>query len=256
MIRKLSILFAVLFSFANSKNSWECDSLGQMKCATDNTCCRSRTSSYGWACFPLIDAVCCSDGVNVCPSGTICDLTAKTCRQRTLAFLEVPEITAEDQTDPIVNLKPSDALNFTLGFYEGIEIFNGVFYNSTCLEHSEKIFTDVIQLVNIFSNFNVENLANELRDILHILEEFVNIGETEIPVCKDLGIELKDLFVRIYGHVANVKYAEKLSSHTIFNLGKIKDLLEGAVNDAKTEAYFRSGKGFGELIKFAALWDF
>lgn len=256
MIRKLSILFAVLISAAVSKNYWECDKEGKMKCPQDNTCCRSRASAYGWACFPLIDAVCCSDGVNVCPSGTICDLTAKTCRRNTLAFLEVPEIQAGNHTNPIITLKPVDALNFALGFYEGVEILSPVLGNSTCIHQTERLVSNVIKLVDVFSHFNVENLAAELREILHLLEDFVNIGETQIPVCKQLGLDVKDLFVRVYQHVANAKYVEQLSSHTIFNLGKIKEIYEGAIKEVQAGNFTGAGRGFGQLLKFAALWDF
>jgi len=256
MIRKLSILFTILISAAYSKDSWVCDSLGKFKCAVGQTCCRSRTTSYGWACFPLTNAVCCSDGVNVCPSGTICDLTAKTCSRVTLAFLQLPEIQAANYTEPIVNLKPVDAMNFTLGFFEGVEIFTPVLANSTCFKNSEKLVFDVNELVNIFSHFNVEDLAAEIKRILHILEEMVNFGETEIPVCKKLGLDLKDMFFRIYNHVTNTKYVENISAHTIFNLQKIKDLFEDSAKDIQEQVYFRSGKGFGTFLKFAALWDF
>ena len=256
MIKKLSILFAVLISAAFCKDSWQCDSMGQMKCAMDNTCCRSRTSSFGWACFPLVQAVCCSDGVNVCPSGTICDLTAKTCRRTSLAFLEVPQTQAANATNPIVALKPVDALNFTYGFYQGVQIFSPVLTNSTCIQKSERLVADVVQLVHVFSNFTVENLATEIKEILNIFQDLVAIGESQLPVCKQLGLDLENLFERVYQHVANVKYVENLTSHTVFNLGKLKEILEAAVKDAQEQNYFRSGQGFGELVKFAALWDF
>lgn len=256
MFKKLTILFTVLISAAFSKNFWECDSLGQMKCPTTNTCCRSRTSVYGWACFPLIEAVCCSDGVNVCPSGTICDLTAKTCRKTTLAFLQLPEIQAANATNPIVALKPVDALNFTFGFYQGVQIFSPVVTNSTCFQQNERIVADVSRLVNVFSSFNVENLAQEIKEILSVLQDLVAIGESELPVCKQLGLDLGNLFVRVYQHVASANYVENLTSHTIFNLGKIREIFEAAVKDAQEQNYFGAGQGFGELVKFAALWDF
>ena len=256
MIKKLSILFSILIGAAFSKNPWECDSMGQMKCAMDNTCCRSRTSVYGWSCFPLTNAVCCSDGVNVCPSGTICDLSAKTCTKKSLAFLESPEIQAENFINPIVALQPVDALNFTLGLYQGIEIFSPLMNNSTCFQQSDRVVFNFVKLVNVLYHFNVENLAEELKEVLAVLIDFVAVGETQIPVCKQLGLDLESLFVRIYQHVSSAKYAENLASHTVFNLGKLKQTLEAAVKDAQEQNYFKSGLEFGQLVKFAALWDF
>lgn len=255
MIRKLSIIFAVLIGTAFSKNSWECDSAGQMKCAQDNTCCRSRTSSFGWACFPLVEAVCCSDGVNVCPSGTICDLTAKTCRRNSLAFLQLPEIQAGNYTEPILALTPVDAVNFTVGFYEGIEIFNPVLANSTCIQESTKLVRTVINILDVLSHFNFENPAPQLKEILHLLENTVSIGEVAYPSCTDMGLQLKDLLTKVYSHVVNPKYLEHLGTHVIFNLSKVKEIYEAALKDTQDQVYFRAGKGFGELVKFVALWD-
>ncbi|KAG5832945.1 hypothetical protein ANANG_G00296590 [Anguilla anguilla] len=47
-------------------------------CPDQNTCCQLRSGSYG--CCPYPDAVCCSDQLHCCPSGTTCDLEHNTCQ--------------------------------------------------------------------------------------------------------------------------------------------------------------------------------
>ena len=47
------------------------------ECASNNTCCAS--SSGGYACCPLQNAACCSDGQHCCPLGYTCDVGANTC---------------------------------------------------------------------------------------------------------------------------------------------------------------------------------
>ena len=46
-------------------------------CPGGNTCCPSSSGGYG--CCPLVNAVCCNDGQHCCPQGTTCDLSNGTC---------------------------------------------------------------------------------------------------------------------------------------------------------------------------------
>ncbi|XP_068161301.1 granulin b [Antennarius striatus] len=48
-----------------------------MSCPDETTCCLISTSMYG--CCPMPDAVCCTDLIHCCPSGTKCDLTLSAC---------------------------------------------------------------------------------------------------------------------------------------------------------------------------------
>nr|XP_032824381.1 progranulin isoform X3 [Petromyzon marinus] len=49
------------------------------QCPDGNTCCLSAEQGYG--CCPLPAAVCCSDGLHCCPSGTVCDLAHGMCQK-------------------------------------------------------------------------------------------------------------------------------------------------------------------------------
>ncbi|XP_069490386.1 progranulin isoform X2 [Ambystoma mexicanum] len=55
----------------------QCDDTSS--CEDGNTCCK--TSSGGWACCPLPNAVCCSDHVHCCPNGYTCDVEQGSCHQ-------------------------------------------------------------------------------------------------------------------------------------------------------------------------------
>ncbi|XP_069807569.1 progranulin isoform X2 [Dendropsophus ebraccatus] len=46
-------------------------------CPDGTTCCQTADRHYG--CCPFMSAVCCSDFVHCCPSGTTCDVTRKKC---------------------------------------------------------------------------------------------------------------------------------------------------------------------------------
>ncbi|KAM4524352.1 granulin b isoform 1-T2 [Odontesthes bonariensis] len=49
-------------------------------CADGSTCCKA--SQGQWACCPLPQAVCCEDHLHCCPRGTVCNLAASTCDDR------------------------------------------------------------------------------------------------------------------------------------------------------------------------------
>lgn len=49
-------------------------------CPLNQTCCVN-ASGNGYACCPQPNAVCCSDGVHCCPTGTTCNLSINKCIQ-------------------------------------------------------------------------------------------------------------------------------------------------------------------------------
>ncbi|XP_048380644.1 progranulin-like [Stegostoma tigrinum] len=66
-----------LSTSVNSDSSVLCDRTHY--CPNGNTCCKTRTGS--WSCCPLLQAVCCNDGIHCCPYGTRCDLQRLRCVQ-------------------------------------------------------------------------------------------------------------------------------------------------------------------------------
>lgn len=57
----------------------DCDD--SYRCSAGQTCCKSEVAASGYGCCEGIDAVCCSDGIHCCPSGTTCNLAAGNCVQ-------------------------------------------------------------------------------------------------------------------------------------------------------------------------------
>ncbi|XP_037089088.1 progranulin-like isoform X2 [Pollicipes pollicipes] len=50
-------------------------------CADTATCCQIPNGSY--ACCPEKNAVCCEDHIHCCPEGSVCDVAARTCKDKT-----------------------------------------------------------------------------------------------------------------------------------------------------------------------------
>ncbi|XP_020773799.1 granulin b isoform X2 [Boleophthalmus pectinirostris] len=61
-------------------------------CPDETTCCKMTSGDYG--CCPMVDAVCCSDHIHCCPSGTECDLVHSMCISSTTNTSMVNKIPA------------------------------------------------------------------------------------------------------------------------------------------------------------------
>jgi hypothetical protein len=132
----LAITLFVISSSVICKEPWQCDSQGKYNCGTTQTCCRSKVSQTGWACFPAQNAVCCSDGLSCCPFNNICNLNAKRCDPKPLSFLQLESETLEPSVQEpeevlaflseISSIKPEDALAFANGFNDGLSFFKNL----------------------------------------------------------------------------------------------------------------------------------
>ncbi|XP_070566957.1 multiple epidermal growth factor-like domains protein 6 [Ptychodera flava] len=69
------------------------------QCPDGNTCCTLPSGEYG--CCPLPNAVCCSDHLHCCPSGTTCDVSHGKCLQGDLSFPWV-EKTPAKQAEAVI----------------------------------------------------------------------------------------------------------------------------------------------------------
>ena len=89
-MRKILITIALFTIISSSlcKQYWQCDSAGKHTCSKTQTCCRSKVSSTGWACFEIQNGVCCSDGKSVCPPNTICNLREMKCEAKLMSHIK------------------------------------------------------------------------------------------------------------------------------------------------------------------------
>ncbi|KAM9831231.1 granulin b [Neosynchiropus ocellatus] len=70
-----SQVWATKFDGLTTEPDQDCDE--QTRCRGGTTCCKG--ASGQWACCPLSQAVCCSDGEHCCPNGYKCNMEEKTC---------------------------------------------------------------------------------------------------------------------------------------------------------------------------------
>ncbi|CAH8636074.1 unnamed protein product [Schistosoma haematobium] len=98
------------------------------ECPADTTCCPSPDET--WACCPIPQAVCCSDGEHCCPDGYVCDLSVGECINRSKPSNELKKFL------PNINLS---SLPTKIGYNNRCP--NSDVYcedNSTCCEHDKE----------------------------------------------------------------------------------------------------------------------
>lgn len=252
MLTKFTIFFAVLFTTAFSKMYWECDNLGKYRCSQEQTCCRSKVSSFGWSCFPGKQGVCCSDGASFCPFGTICDVPNRTCRKPTLSFLEAatePLISA-----PSVEVTPQNAADFGLGLLQGVQIFDAAYKNSTCVANTTDIFFDVLYIIQTVNQITSENVFEKLRQIVDLSEALLNLTRSTSELCLETVNAVQEVLLKVREAVSQPEYLSELATHSVFNLQTIKDLGTGAVTNLQQGNYSVAGNLVGQAVKFGFLW--
>ncbi|CAH8624108.1 unnamed protein product [Schistosoma curassoni] len=98
------------------------------ECPANTTCCPSPDET--WACCPIPQAVCCSDGEHCCPEGYVCDLSVGECINRSKPSNELKKFL------PNINLS---SLPTKIGYNNRCP--NSDVYcedNSTCCEHDKE----------------------------------------------------------------------------------------------------------------------
>jgi hypothetical protein len=259
MKKLLCLIGLTAFASIEAKEPWQCDSLGKMFCAQNQTCCRSRVNASGWECFPTIRGVCCSNGINCCPDGTICDLTAKTCVKKTLSFLTTPETAPEmlPSTEPI-RLSESPIVPaglFLDGFFKGFDLFAHVAEGNTCLSNQE-FGNYIADVLNRLKDAKID--ANFLKFVEELVKDFVahkDLVLSEVLQCKQLGANVQAVFEKLSLRVMQADFVKKVSTHALLHVLEIKAALENLQVLAKDAEYELLGKASGELVKFVFFWD-
>jgi hypothetical protein len=266
----ISVLLVVVCSSILAKEHWQCDSLGKYTCSKDQTCCRNRISTTGWACFPSAQAVCCSDGLSVCPYNSLCNLKEKKCdpKPKQSNFLEY--LTEPDEDDPwvgendemlimlneLVNLSPADAIAFALGFNDGLTFFANISSKSQCDLKDQELFNEVVSIYEILKNISIKDIAKIIPRILLKAQAIYDRIAKLSTGCKVFAADIKTVIDSLRNHIKASGYWTRLALHTISNIGTLSSKVKNAINKFGSNAYKDSGFAIGDLVKFGLFWDF
>lgn len=256
-MKNLFVILAIicLSSSVLNKKAHECDSAGKFKCAETQTCCRSKINPNGWACFPTVEGVCCSDGISCCPKNNICNLQEKRCVPKVLAFLtEEPAMIA---SSPIEAIPVAEAIMFAQGFVDGLEIFNNLPDAGKC-QASPEMINDLLEVINAIRNFDWRsgNYADLFVTIVTKTADYIQRSKELAGPCAAYQQEIVDVFNKVYEHITTSKFAQDLVIHTITHISDFQKLLAKGEEDFKNGNFQNSGKDFGALLNTFLLFDF
>ena len=248
-----------------ANQSWKCNPDDTHKCPSENqTCCPSIHSPSKYVCFNSPNGQCCPDYQNFCPNGTECNMIDLKCNPEApyLSFLGLPlEIEPfTNPTGPINNglkHKPvpaaGDILNFSLGFFEGFEVFSNLPEEHHCLDDlvSQTIPNDILEIFNIIKDLNTKSdFIDVIKNVSWYLIDIYNIVTDAAAPCKDWSVELKEAGTKVLNVFKTDKYAEKIALHIVLNLGDYRDKAMKGYEAIVTGDYYAGGVAFGDLIRF------
>jgi len=257
------VIFALIAIIAITsvvgKEFWECDAAGKNKCAPNvQTCCRSAVSTTGWACFPTVRGVCCSDGISVCPFGSVCNLREKRCDKTALTFLEVEDVTEEETfLEPVIQLEGIGAIDFLAGFIHGFEFLENLPHQAECNPQDPQIVQDILDIANLIKNLSIHSdFSKVIQQALALATDIYTRVNALSASCEAWAGEFNKVVDQLKSHVTKSGYPTSLTFHTISNMGTITDKAKTAASHITGARFLEAGTVFGELSKFIAFWDF
>jgi hypothetical protein len=233
-------------------------------CLDTQTCCEGPT---GWGCKPVKNGVCCINGVSACPPNHYCDLNvdpSQGCKAKKLLFLlnETEEmITEEKMTEPhdIEQVfEPINAEALFEGFLDGIQIFSNLPDAKTCdLKSLDVISKDINDIITIVKDLKFD--ASAISKIMEVVAKFEEIYATTDKVvgpCQAYAKEIKSTLKNVLTHVKSVEWVSMFLFHTMTDVSTLKSKLHSANDLYHAKDYMGAGKGYGDLVHEALLWDF
>jgi hypothetical protein len=253
----IAIGLVISQSLPSEKQPWECGISKDVRCLTDQTCCRGPN---GWACMAVTNGVCCSNGA-ACEKGYLCNVQENKCDRKPLIFLDADESTPahSHSISPIkrnIVLKGKAALDFAEGVVKGLEVFNNLPHQSECNPFDDAIAQNVVELVNLIKNVTLQNLAETIKEATAKVQEIIGQVSALQQGCQAYGQELTKIAGEVKSYMSSADYFQKITTHIVTNLADVIKRATSAVSDLEAEKYELSGEDFGGLAHFIALYDF
>ena len=151
---------------------------------------------------------------------------------------------------------PVETEVFFTGFFQGVQLFENVLNNSTCIQNAEVILKDSLVLYDLLKDFHVDfHIISKIRDIVMATKSIIGSFSGEVENCK-LASDLALISIhKIVDRINENDYLTELSSHLLMNIFSIKSLIESGFNDFHQGKFDSSGLNFGKSVKLIAFWD-
>jgi len=170
-------------------------------------------------------------------------------------------ITEEKMTEPhdIEQVfEPINAEALFEGFLDGIQIFSNLPDAKTCdLKSLDVISKDINDIITIVKDLKFD--ASAISKIMEVVAKFEEIYATTDKVvgpCQAYAKEIKSTLKNVLTHVKSVEWVSMFLFHTMTDVSTLKSKLHSANDLYHAKDYMGAGKGYGDLVHEALLWDF
>lgn len=152
-----------------------------------------------------------------------------------------------------LKINPSDSELFMKGYFSGLELFNNLLTNSTCLQNGEILLKDALKLYDIIQDFDLD--ISKITEIIIIAKSIIANFNSEVEACKEAEqIAVEDIH-RIVDRIKKANYLEQLGTHLIFNMVEVKRLISVGFIQFHEKQMQEAGLNFGKVTKLVAFWD-
>jgi hypothetical protein len=167
-----------------------------------------------------------------------------------------PDGLEKEPIERVADFSPKNAEEFVLGYLSGVELFNDVATNSTCLVNAEVIVEDSFKLYNILKDLKVDTqIITHVKEIIETTQSIVSHMKQEDVQCKAAAeIAMNDL-KRVAERVGRDGYVKELATHTWNNIGAIEEMVRNGFENYHGGNMHESGRHFGRATKFVGFWD-
>ena len=170
--------------------------------------------------------------------------------------LTLSAINAEDKFLSNLEFSPMNAEEFVRGYVNGIELFDDVMLNSTCIQSGEIIVQDAIKVWDILKDLKIDtHIISNVKNLIIAVEGIVAHIKTEKPECQAAAdIAVVDI-KRLAERVSRDGWIKEAGSHAWENTSEIEGLIKDGIASFTAENMLEAGTTFGKATKFVAFWD-
>jgi hypothetical protein len=155
-----------------------------------------------------------------------------------------------------MELTPANAEEFVRGYFKGIELFEDVATNSTCIQNAEIITEGAITLFNVLRDLKVDiHIVSNVTKIVKAVQSIMSSIKSEDSACRAAGSLAMDDVKRLMERLSRDGYVKELASHSWSNASEIAAMLASGADSYTNEKIQEAGLAFGKATKFVAFWD-
>jgi len=156
-------------------------------------------------------------------------------------------------------LNPQNALDFTLGFNKGFQLFSGLDNETECIQSNQQLITQINEAISIIKQIDFKDFGTAVQHILRLvgqgkkIMDTINSGTNE---CKTFASQVQRVYNELKDHVKSPIYVPSLAWHTFQNYKKIIQMVKDAKNVLDGNNFYEAGRAYGNLTNYAFFWDF